>query len=261
MSRYSPTLIDRFHRRSRVYLTIISILFYAGALAPKDADADLISVRSIGGDVGNSEMFLSHQLGGELGFDSGDSTVWPDRPPAPGGGSENWLRIYSDQWNQYYNIEGSNLRTDNRPFHLERGEEEFNQPFPLVLDTRYGNNEPSPAPITSSNNFVRFELQLGPDVDQGRQFYNWTMTIDPTAGASWADGFSGNTRSGSIDWLALGGQGSTADLPAYNLTDTQGQYATLLVTPIPEPSSVILLILGAGGVFVARHLRSRKLLG
>lgn len=40
-------------------------------------------------------------------------------------------------------------------------------------------------------------------------------------------------------------QDTTYDLPYYNLSDVQGIYGTLNVTPIPEPFTLVLLGLGS----------------
>jgi len=192
----------------------------------RESSADLIQAANLPGDsgVGYSVMDLANQEGGILGEDMGDG-YWfleggyPGRP-------ENWLRIYSDQNNQYYGVTGYEQDIDNRPF----SGEDANHPFPLVLDTQ------GPDPITSSNNHVGFVLNSG--IDEGREFYQWNMTL--FNGATFADGST--NRSGLWD-LA---QDSTFNLPYYNMSNVQGSYGTLTVTPIPEPFTLSLLAVGAG---------------
>lgn len=56
--------------------------------------------------------------------------------------------------------------------------------------------------------------------------------------------FSDGTTNKSGLWNLA--QDSTYNLPYYNLSDVQGTYGTLNVTPIPEPFTISLLGVGAG---------------
>ena len=210
----------------------------ATALMAGNAGADIINVLNIPAtsDIGMSEMKIKNTEGGKLGADSGDSTAWPERPP---GSPDNWLRVYSDQWNQFYGVSGYPLRVDNRPF----SGTDANQPFPLVLDTQ------GPDAITSSNNYIQFQLQDGPDIAQGRGFYGWMLSFVPGSGASFTDGTT--TKSGVWNLST----DTTINLPPYNLSGTQGKYGDLMLTIVPEPGTGLLLLLGASSAFLIRHRR------
>ncbi len=130
-------------------LGLIGLIGYSPFFA-RDANADRVGVWNLSGTpgIGSSGMEIRHQEGGEIGFDSGDSTTWPERPI---GSPPDWLSIYSDQWNQFYDVFGYNLIVDNRPYSGDY----TNKIFPLRLDTQH---EGDPALITSSNNYRDMHL-------------------------------------------------------------------------------------------------------
>lgn len=199
----------------------------------KNTHADLIQVANISSVSGSSSAsYLSNQEGGALGYDINDHSAWAPRPP---GSPDDWLRVYSDQWNQFYSISNTALNIDNRPF----SGEDANHPFPLVLDTQ------GPGSITSSNNYIRFNLESG--IDEGREQYQWSMNL--FNGATFSDG---TTNKSGLWNLA---DSSTYNLPYYNMSNVQGTYGTLNVTPIPEPFTLSLLGVGAGLAVLGFRLR------
>lgn len=224
---------------------VAGAMIYVGAMAPRSADADLIKIiDNTGGQqgVGGSTMYISNQEGGSLNFDSGDMYWYLlERPP---GSADNWLRVYSDQINILRDRTDREMQSDSRPF----SGTDANKSFPLRLDTQ-GSDA-----ITSSGNYIQFQLQSA--IDEGREFYSWNFTLtDPNA--TFAEG-SGNTRSGV--WNL--NNSSSLTLPAYNLNGVQGLYGQLDVSPglIPEPSTGALVLTGLAAAAVSRRRRnySRK---
>lgn len=228
-------------RAARYKIMIIGILFCgAVAMAPQSADADLIKIRLDGGQgASGSEMYIAHNIGGELGDDSGD--IYWFMSGAPPGSPADWLRIYSDQVNDYHSISGFEQRIDNRP-----ADTNLHAIFPLRIDTQGSN------PISSTNNTIRFTLES--PVDAGREYYHWNITL--SNGATFTDGST--HREGVIDWHALGGQGATYEIAGINTANTQGLFGELNVLPssIPEPSTTLLIIIG--GVIVSLRRETRK---
>lgn len=207
---------------SWVWIAAFTLLLFS----QEASDADLILVGNVSGSgpFSSSSMHLGNSEGGSLGEDMGDQ-YWfiQGEPPFS---SANWLRIYSDQNNQYYEVTGYELSADNRPF----SGLDANHNFPLILDTQ------GPDMVTSSDNYIRFELESA--IDDGREFYQWDLTL--YNGATFSDGST--YQSGVWDLT----QDTTYDLPYYNLSDVQGIYGTLNVTPIPEPFTVGLLAVSVG---------------
>jgi len=203
------------------------------------SDADLIMVGSLSGadsgsDPGGSlTTYLINHEGGELGYDINDNSTWAPRPP---GSPDNWLRVYSDQLNQFYNISNAALSIDSRPF----SGPDANRNFPLFLDTQ------GPDMVASSNNYIMFELQTS--IDEGREFYQWDLTL--YNGATFSDG---STYQSGVWDLA---QSTSYDLPYYNLDNVQGVYGSLNVLPIPEPFTLVLLGLGSLLTFSLRRRTS-----
>jgi len=98
---------------------------------------------------------------------------------------------------------------------------------------------------------VRFELEDGPDISEGRRFYHWTQWFEPGKGASFSDGSM--IKSGVWDLSAT----NIYNLPYYNLVGTQGRYSYITVVPssIPEPATIGLIV---GGLALARAARRRR---
>jgi hypothetical protein len=223
--------------RSLVGAGLVAI---AGALpfATREAIADNIRiVNSNAGqpDVGGSEMFLSHNVGGKLGHDSGDR-YWSN--VAPPGSPDDWLRIYSDQVNQVRNRDDRKQRVDNRPYSDRPEEEEYtNQNFPLRLDTQYQTTGGPGGLLTSSNNYIRLSVRVD-GVDEERPFYSWSANL--SNGAEFEDGTT--EKSGLWDILnspifydsGLQGDAYYHELPKYHITDTQGLYGEIDVLPLSE---------------------------
>ncbi len=187
------------------------------SLMPFRGEADEIRLLNISGNptnYGHSEMFLKHQSGGEIGGDGEDISWYLLERPI--GSRDNWLRISSDQINFLYGISGEELQTDNRP-----ADTNLHANFPLILDTQYKTTGVPGDPITSSNNYVRFELQSGPDL--GREFYHWNMSL--TNGAQFADGTFNKSGVWNLESI------TSTNLPGYNLNNVQGIYGFLNVFP------------------------------
>ncbi|MCF7838154.1 MAG: PEP-CTERM sorting domain-containing protein [Candidatus Marinimicrobia bacterium] len=236
---------------ARVLAAALGAVMAYGAIAPKSADADLISIQNVSGQpavVSGSEMFAKNQPEGLLYHDSGDqrwSTYLQQENPPGMGVNEDWLRIYSKQFSQYVG-DGWEYRVDNRPF----SGSDANQPFPLVGDIQGG----AIAGSSLDGSYIRFEMQEGPDIDQGRQYYSWTMNL--LQGVTFQDGTT--TKSGVWDTAS----GSIHNLPALvgPSGDIDGQYFTIDVTPaIPEPSTTGLILTGltAAAAYRRRSRRSR----
>ncbi|MGC8744537.1 MAG: hypothetical protein ACP5T0_11725 [Verrucomicrobiia bacterium] len=206
------TLIDRLNKKSKSLLT--AGLIGVASLIHQETNADLIEIYLDGHleeSVGGSQMWLRNMEGGKLGVDSNDSK-WDgvERPP---GSPPIWLRVYSDQWNQYYNRTNQYfLFIDARPY----SGPDMNKPFPLRADVQ-GLSEGQT--ITATNCFFRFQASpyygdIG-HMDTNRPLYNWTLTINPTYGA-FTDGTT--NKSGVFDLT----QGSTFETPRFNITNVPG---------------------------------------
>lgn len=223
---------------------VAGALIYAGAIAPQKANADLIGIANVSGStgIGTSTMNLRNQVGGSIGGDVGDVRWSVYGLPDGVIQGQSWLRVYSDQNNQYYNRTDLALQRDNRPFDGA----DANQPYPLILDT-----QGTVAGLQLTGSRVQFQLQS--PIDAGREFYNWTMLL--TQGVTFADGTT--QKSGSWNLNAS----STYDLPSVvgpsegNITGAYG-FLDMIPSNIPEPSTTGLII---GGIAAAAALRRRKL--
>ncbi len=172
---------------------------------PLNSNADDIEILNFyggNGEVGGGSMYLGH-------LDDGYKMIW-DKPP---GGHDASLRTYTKgEINGKIEKLSGNYRPSNAP----------NDWFNIKLDV-YGSGT-----VNSANNYVRFELQDGPD--EARPYYHWEKTFVEGLGQ-----FSNGTLSKSGIWDLSKGN---TNLPSYNLTgvsSNSGNYAYLDVLPSDSP--------------------------
>ncbi|MCX7886592.1 MAG: PEP-CTERM sorting domain-containing protein, partial [Verrucomicrobiae bacterium] len=163
-------------------------------------------------------------------------------------------RVYSDQFKIYYGVEVP-LWIDARPYDGP----DMNQPFPLRADVQGLN----PGQTISAQNckFV-FQAQNGYGTDGGyrdvglRDFYNWTLTLSPQY-AQFTDG--SYQKSGVFDLT----QGQNFETPYFNLYNLPSGVSPLQFdltpAPIPEPDTLVLVVVGCGVVGVVGRRRRRRL--
>ena len=217
----------------------IGAMLYAGTMAPKSADADLVlSPYSWNIDSPSSGIEMKHKEGANDGIDSYD-VEWDETPPGMGGSNSQYFYPFTS-------VNGYELQTD------VRGNEAPFTPYEVQIRAR-DNNGSGFQLENFTLNFRDFELKHG----LTDWTYEWVVPSTFTSsGTEYREGGSITNLNWQLDPLDRPYALSQGSVNTTTLNDGD-VFSTVYISPIPEPSTVGLLTIG-GLALAGAYGRRRK---